>query len=70
MPKKIGHRTGTGWAWEFQDPNGNWVLCDWSVPYKEWLLNDDHSKPSDEARMVHVELVPTSAKHRKRYGIE
>ena len=63
-------RTGVGWAWEFRDLDGNWVLCNWSVPFKQWLLNDDHSKPCDEARMVRVELVPTSQRNRQRYGIK
>ena len=58
----------TSWAWEFQDLDGQWVLCNWSEPYKSMLLNDEDSKPSDEARMVRVELVPTSKRNRKRYG--
>lgn len=62
-------RKGFGWAWEFQPVlGGPWVLCNWAVPYKTVLENDDHGKPGDEARMVRVELVPTSARNRKRYG--
>ena len=64
-----GKHTGIGWAWEFQDIEGNWVLCNWAEPYKEMLLNDEHSKPADGCRLIRVELVPTSKRNRKRYGI-
>ena len=67
---KIGKHTGIGWAWEFQYPDGSWHLCNWAEPFKEWLDNDEFIKPSDEARKVRVELVPTSKRNRKRYGIE
>jgi hypothetical protein len=61
--------TGVGWAWEFQDLDGKWVICNWAVPFKEWL-KDDYSKPSDEARPIRVEIIPTSKRNRKRYGIK
>ena len=59
----------TGWAWEFQDLDGQWVLCNWAEPYKDWLKDNDE-KPSDEARKIRVELVPTSKRNRKRYGYD
>jgi len=62
-------RRGFGWTWEFQpEHDGQWVLCNWAAPFKSVLLDDEHSKPSDEARPVRVELVPTSKRNRKRYG--
>jgi len=64
-----GKDTGIGWAWEFQDINGNWVLCNWSEPFKKMLDNNEFAKPADGCRMVRVELVPTSKSARKRYGI-
>ena len=64
-----GKRTGIGWAWEFQYPDGSWHLCHWAEPYKDWLDFDKNAKPSDEARKVRVELVPTSKRNRERYGI-
>jgi len=65
-----GKRTGIGWAWEFQFPDGSWHLCNWSEPFKELLIGaEDISKPSDEARLVRVELVPTSKRNQERYGL-
>lgn len=61
-------RRGFGWAWEFKPMHGaDWELCHWAVSHKAHL-NQDDSKPSDEARPVRVEFVPTSKKARKRYG--
>ena len=65
-----GKRTGVGWAWEFEYPDGTWHLCNWAEPFKEMLLNDDDIKPSDEARLVRVELIPTSKRNRERYDLE
>jgi len=47
-----GQRTGIGWAWEFQYPDGSWQLCNWSEPFKERLLGDDCSKPADEPEHI------------------
>jgi|GEM_PF-5148285 len=70
---KQGKRTGIGWAWEFQYPDGSWHICHWAEPYKEWMTGNSecamHMKPSDEARLVRVELVPTSKRNRERYEI-
>ena len=70
---KQGKRTGIGWAWEFQYPDGSWSLCNWAEPYKEWMTGgselSEHMKPSPEARLVRVELVPTSKRNRERYGL-
>ena len=64
-------RRAFGWAWEFQGVvDGKWILCNWAEPYQSMLLNDDDSKPSDDARMIRVELVPTSKRNRKRYGYD
>ena len=60
-------RTGIGWAWEIEHADG-WHICNWAEPYKDWLLPGD--MPSAGARVVRVELVPTSKSNRKRYGIE
>lgn len=58
---------GFGWAWEFQpEYRGPWILCNWSQPFPSMLT--DENKPSDEARKVRVELVPTTKRDRKRYG--
>ena len=62
-------RTGIGWTWEFQYPDGTWHLCNWADPFKQWLIDAEESKPSDDARLVRVELVPTSKRNRKRYEI-
>ncbi len=62
-------RTGIGWAWEFQYPNGSWHLCNWAEPFQVCLGRDDDFKPSPEARKVRVELVPTSKRNRQRYDI-
>jgi hypothetical protein len=59
-------RKGYGWAWEFQAPNGTWLLCNWCEPFKASLALKE--QPAEGARMVHVELVPTSKRNRKRYG--
>jgi len=64
-----GQRTGIGWAWEFQYPDGSWHLCNWSEPFKNMLDCDCKSIPSEDARMVRVELVPTSQRNRKRYEV-
>jgi hypothetical protein len=65
----MARRTGVGWAWELQDFDGEWVICNWAAPFKEWLLKDEHSKPSDEALPIRVEIIPTSKRNRKRYGV-
>ncbi len=62
-------RTGIGWAWEFQYPDGSWHLCNWSEPFKGMLDDDEFTKPCGEARKVRVELVPTSKRNRQRYDI-
>lgn len=65
---KVNQR-GFGWTWEFQPEHGGpWVLCNWAAPFKSVLLDEIDAKPSDDARMVRVELVPTSKRNRKRYG--
>lgn len=70
MRRTIKQRRGYGWTWEFQpEHDGEWVLCNWAAPFRS-LLEDDNSKPCDDARPVRVELVPTNARTRKRYGYE
>lgn len=67
--RTVKQRRGYGWAWEFQqEHDGPWVLCNWAAPFKTVLAQDEFSKPCDDARMVRVELVPTSKRNRKRYG--
>lgn len=66
---KLGQRTGIGWAWEFQYPDGSWHLCNWSEAFQESLDRDDESKPADGARKVRVELVPLSRRNRERYEV-
>lgn len=65
----MSKRTGIGWAWEFQDINGEWQICNWSEPFKTLLDDDEFAKPCSEARKIRVELIPTSKRNRKRYGI-
>jgi len=66
---RYGKQTGVGWAWEFQDSNGNWVLCNWAEPFKEMLDDDQFAKPCSVAKKIRVELVPTSKRNRQRYEI-
>lgn len=67
--RTLKQRRGYGWAWEFEPmPGQGWHLCHWVAPTRASLLNDEHSKPCDDARPVRVELVPTSKRIRTRYG--
>jgi hypothetical protein len=67
--KLYRQRQGRGWTWEFK-PVGSeeYHLCHWVLPTKAALLYEKDSMPSDDARPVQVELVPVSARIRKRYG--
>ena len=65
-----GKRTGLGWTWEFQHPDGSWHLCNWAEPFKAMLDGDEFAKPDDGARKVRVELVPTSKRNRQRYEVD
>jgi len=64
----MSKRTGIGWAWEYQDIDNVWHIVNWSEPFKNMLV-DGYAKPSDDARIIRVELIPTSKRNRKRYGI-
>ena len=60
----------TAWLWEFPrcDGSGRWVRCDWTWTTKRRLLED--GKPTDDARMVRVEVrvVPPKKRKGKRKG--
>lgn len=67
--KLYRQRQGYGWTWEFKPMHGeDYHLCHWALPTKAVLLLEIDSKPSDDARPIRVELVPTGKRNRKRYG--
>lgn len=69
MRRSLKERRGFGWTWEFKPmPDEDWHLCRFVSHSREALENDEFGKPSDDARAVRVELVPTSKRARKRYG--
>ena len=50
-------KPGHGWAWALDwNKNGDWTLCHWVEPDRKRLVA--RSKPSPEARPVHVAIVP------------
>lgn len=67
--RSLKTRRGYAWTWEFEPmPGQGWHLCHWTAPTKAALMYDDFSRPSEDARPVRVELVPTSKRARTRYG--
>jgi hypothetical protein len=55
-------RKAYGFAWAISGTKG-WSLCQWAEPSKDRLERD--GKPSPEAVMVRVELVPANTAGRK-----
>lgn len=50
-----------GYTWRIRGET-QWQLCKWAAPSRERLMRE--GKPSPEAQMVRVELVPTSKTER------
>lgn len=56
-----------GWAWAIQNTRGEYKVSCWAHSTREQLVKcSDGLKPSDEAKMVWVDIVPRQRRTKRK----